>query len=271
MDKFLYEMFQKTSNKRIQQMHVNNFSDYHNNSETERDMFHKTRNKKTQQINVNNSTDYYYNIETEKEISEITRNATTEQMHINNSLDYNYYQYETEMPQVTNFKPTEQMYIGNYSDYRTDTKSKYSFYKNTIESPIEQTLLNAGMYRRLVTHRRTNKYIYARTTTTKRNRHIFYAKYHYGWRCKYKASKRCKNICVEFFKQLCNNVTKCSGGSYTTKYEKNCEVRCNISFYKPDFNKRLFRWTKKTRRRRSTTPNRSLLLREDEEEYEEQT
>lgn len=238
-------------------------------------MFQKTSIQTTDQMHVNDPSDDYYP-ETETNMSQITSMKTTEQMHINNSLDYIYYsETETKKSQTTNITTTEQMYIDNYPDYKIYTESNSVTDENT--TPIDQSHLDGRRRRRTTRNKkaiikrlhRTDRYIYAKPSITPRNRHdFFYNKYHYGWRCKYLGHKRCVNICHKFFQKLCAEVTACNGAEkYDVMFNNLCQFRCNISFYRPDFNKKLFVRTKKPRVRRSSfTPKPNFRA---EEEYQE--
>lgn len=244
------EMSHMSNIKLTEDKHVNNSSEYYYfYSKPERRVSTITNIKTKTQMNVNNSSDYYYYPEPETKMSQMTNIKTTQQIHVNISSDYYYYpDIESKMSTITNLKTTEQMHDDNYQDYKTGMKSSLFLEKNTVESAKEQTFLDAR--RRITRNKSRHIYIYARYPSTLRNRHVFYVRYHYGWRCKYLGHKHCKEHCINFFNKICREVGSCSEGSTTEKYTNFCEVKCNIRFYKPDFNMKLFKRTKITRRRR---------------------
>lgn len=205
--------------------------------------------------------DYYYS-EPETITSETTSMQTTETF-TNNILDY-YYNSETEstFSQTTSITTTE--HDTDNPDYKTDTKSNLVI-DATVEPSLNHTYSDARRRARTTKTKRTKRtplnhvhrtdiYIYDTPSPTPRNRHeYFYNKYHYGWRCKFLGHTHCVSICNKFFKKICSEVPECNSGTYATLYDNNCKFWCNITFYKPDFNKRHFVRTRSpTRRTRST-------------------
>lgn len=219
-------------------------------------MFQKTSIKTTEQMDVNNFPDYYDYQETKTEIYQISNIKSTDDMHVHDSSEYYNFYLKPER-RVSDINISSEYYY-YYPKAETDNDEK----DTTTESTTKQTLTDAS------THSHTSKdrhvYIYARLSSTLRNRHVFYVRYHYGWQCTYFAHKRCKDICIQFFNQLCRQVDACIGSS-TYKYKNFCKVMCNVRFFRPDLNKKLFRTPRKTRRRRSNKRNR--YLRQKGKEY----